>query len=115
MLRVSGPIGILDGRVEFVPFVCSEPDPDVVFYDAVGLLRGDRTDLQMLVDKTTARLFVVSRALRPGLAALADAVGADGAFYLGADDDQILEAVESEVTRLPGARRCRREPSGRHG
>ena len=91
-------LGILDGRVEFVPFVCSEPDPDVVFYDAVGLLRGDRTDLQMLVDKTTARLFVVSRALRPGLAALADAVGADGAFYLGADDDQILEAVESEVT-----------------
>ena len=93
-------LGSMGGRVEFVLFDCSKPDPDVVFYDAVGLLRCARTDLTMLVDKTTAHLFVISRDLRPGLAALALAVGADGQFYLGADDKQILEAVESVVTDL---------------
>ena len=93
-------LGSMGGRVEFVLFDCSKPDPDVVFYDAIGLLRCARTDLKMLVDKTTAHLFVISRDLRPGLAALALAVGADGQFYLGADDKQILEAVESVVTDL---------------
>ena len=91
-------LGPMNGRVEFVPFGCREPDPDVLFYDAIGLHRCDQTDLKMLVDKTTAHLFVISRDLRPGLAALALAVGADGHFYLGADDHQILEAVESAVT-----------------
>jgi NarL family two-component system response regulator LiaR len=91
-------LGSTSGRVEFVLFDCSKPDPDVVFYDAIGLLCRAATDLKMLIDKTTAHLFVVSRDLRPGLAALALAVGADGQFYLGADDRQILEAVESAVT-----------------
>ena len=91
-------LGSMGGRVEFVLFDCSKPDPDVVFYDAIGLLCCAPTDLKMLIDKTTAHLFVVSRDLRPGLAALALAVGADGQFYLGADDRQILEAVESAVT-----------------
>ena len=91
-------LGSMSRRVEFVLFDCRKPDPDVVFYDAIGLLRCARTDLKMLVDKTTAHLFVISRDLRPGLAALALAVGADGQFYLGADDKQILEAVESAVT-----------------
>jgi NarL family two-component system response regulator LiaR len=91
-------LGSMSGRVEFVLFDCSKPDPDVVFYDAIGLLCCAATDLKMLIDKTTAHLFVVSRDLRPGLAALALAVGADGQFYLGADDRQILEAVESAVT-----------------
>jgi two-component system, NarL family, response regulator LiaR len=91
-------LGSMSGRVEFVLFDCSKPDPDVVFYDAIGLLCCAATDLKMLIDKTTAHLFVISRDLRPGLAALALAVGADGQFYLGADDRQILEAVESAVT-----------------
>lgn len=86
------------GRVEFVLLDCSKPDPDVVFYDAIGLLCCAPTDLKMLIDKTTAHLFVISRDLRPGLDALALAVGADGQFYLGADDKQILDAVESAVT-----------------
>jgi DNA-binding NarL/FixJ family response regulator len=88
----------MGGRVEFVLFDCSKPDPDVVFYDAIGLLCCSPTDLKMLIDKTTAHLFVISRDLRPGLAALALAVGADGQFYLGVDDRQILAAVESAVT-----------------
>lgn len=91
-------LGSMSGGVEFVHIDCSKPDPDVVFYDAIGLLCCAATDLKMLIDKTTAHLFVVSRDLRPGLAALALAVGADGQFYLGADDRQILEAVESAVT-----------------
>ena len=91
-------LGSMGGRLEFVLFDCSKPDPDVVFYDAIGLLRYDQTDLKMLVDKTTAHLFVISRDLRPGLADLALAVGADGQFYLGADDKEILEAVETAVT-----------------
>jgi DNA-binding NarL/FixJ family response regulator len=91
-------LGSMSGRVEFVLFDCSKPDPDVLFYDAIGLLCCAPTDLKMLIDKTTAHLFVISRELRPGLDALALAVGADGQFYLGADDTQILEAVESAVT-----------------
>ena len=91
-------LGSMSGRVEFVLFDCSKPDPDIVFYDAIGLLCCAPTDLKMLIDKTTAHLFVISRDLRPGLAALALAVGADGQFYLGADDRQIVEAVESAVT-----------------
>jgi DNA-binding NarL/FixJ family response regulator len=91
-------LGSMSGGVEFVHFDCSKPDPDVVFYDAIGLLCCAATDLKMLIDKTTSHLFVVSRDLRPGLAALALAVGADGQFYLAADDRQILEAVESAVT-----------------
>lgn len=87
----------VSGVVEFVPFGCTEPDPDVVLYDAIGLVHGDRTDLQMLVDKTTARLFVITRDRRPGLAALALEAGADGHFSLGVDDEQLLEAIESAV------------------
>ena len=96
--RLRAILAPMSGAVEFVPFGRTEPDPDVVLYDAIGLVPGDRTDLKMLVDKTTARLFVISRDLRPGLAALALAAGADGHFSLGADDEQILGAIESAVT-----------------
>jgi DNA-binding NarL/FixJ family response regulator len=95
--RLRAILATMSGGVEFVPFGSTEPDPDVVLYDAIGLVPGDRTDLKMLVDKTTARLFIISRDLRPGLAALALAAGADGHLSLGADDEQILEAIESVV------------------
>ena len=96
--RLRAILAPMSGDVAFVPFGRTEPDPDVVLYDAIGLVCGDRTDLKMLVDKTTARLFVISRDLRPGLAALALAAGADGHFSLDADDEQILEAIELAVT-----------------
>jgi DNA-binding NarL/FixJ family response regulator len=96
--RLRAILDTMSGDVAFVPFGRTEPDPDVVLYDAIGLVCGDRTDLKMLVDKTTARLFVISRDLRPGLAALALAAGADGHFSLDADDEQILEAIELAVT-----------------
>jgi DNA-binding NarL/FixJ family response regulator len=96
--RLRAILSAMSGGVEFVPFGRTEPDPDVVLYDAIGLVPGDRTDLKMLVDRTTARLFVISRDPRPGLAALAVAAGADGHFSLGADDGKILAAIESTVT-----------------
>lgn len=98
--RLRAILATMDGGVELVPLGRSEPDPDVVLYDAIGLVHGDRTDLKMLVDKTTACLFVISREPRRGLAALALAAGADGHFSLGADDEQILEAIESAVADL---------------
>jgi DNA-binding NarL/FixJ family response regulator len=93
-------LATMSGGVEFVPLGRTEPDPDVVLYDAIGLVHGDQTDLKMLVDKTSAHLLVISRDLRPGLAALALAAGADGHFSLGAEDDQILAAMESAVADL---------------
>ncbi len=91
-------LATMKGHVEFVQLDSSGPDPHVVLYDAIGLLRGDQTDLDILVNKTTATVLVVSRDLRPGLAAEALAAGADGHFSLGADREQILEAIDSAVT-----------------
>jgi len=92
--RLHAILAALSGGVEFVPCGRTVPDPDIVLYDAIGLVCGDRTDLKMLVDKTTAHLFVISRDPRPGLADLASAAGADGYFSLGEDDEQLLAAVE---------------------
>ena len=85
-------------RVHLVDLDFDEAEPDVVLYDALSLLRGDTTDLDILVRKTAAAVLVVSRDLRPGLAAEALAAGADGHISLSADRDDILEAVESAVT-----------------
>ena len=85
-------------RVQLVELDYDEPEPDVVLYDALSLLRGDTTDLDILVGKTAAAVLVVSRDLRPGLAAEALAAGADGHISLSADRDDILEALESAAT-----------------
>jgi DNA-binding NarL/FixJ family response regulator len=86
------------GHAELVPLESDAPDPDVVLYDAIGLLRGDATDLDILVNKTTSTVLVVSHDLRPGLAAEALAAGADGHISLSADRDEILEALSSAAT-----------------
>ncbi len=85
-------------RVHLVELDYDDPEPDVVLYDALSLLRGDTTDLDILVGKTAAAVLVVSRDLRPGLAAEALAAGADGHISLSADRDDILEALESAAT-----------------
>jgi DNA-binding NarL/FixJ family response regulator len=95
--RLRAILASLRGGVEFVPCGRTVPDPDVVLYDAIGLVHGDRTDLKMLVDKTTAPLFVISRDPRPGLVDLARAAGANGCFSLGEDDEQLLAAIELAV------------------
>ena len=109
--RLRAILATLSGGVELVPCGRTVPDPDVVLYDAIGLVHGDRTDLKMLVDKTTAHLFVISRDPRPGLADLASAAGADGYFSLGEDDEQLLEAIELAVSDArPAAGRHRELP-----
>ena len=86
------------GRVEVVELDHDQPEPDVVLYDAISLLRGDTSDLDILVNETASAVLVVSRELRPGLAAEALAAGADGHISLGADRPDILEALDSAVT-----------------
>ena len=74
------------------------PEPDVVLYDAAGLMRGDRTDLEIVLTKMASTVLVVSRDLRPGLAAEALAAGADGHIPLSAEPEEILKALESAAT-----------------
>lgn len=72
---------------------------DVVLYDAVGLHEGDGVDLERVVHDLDAVVLVVSHELRPDLAARALALGADGAFSVGVNDDELLKAVLSTRTR----------------
>lgn len=91
-------VAAMGDHAELVPLDSDGPDPDVVLYDAIGLLRGDATDLDILVNKSASTVLVVSRDLRPGLAAEALAAGADGHISLAADRDEILEALRSAAT-----------------
>jgi DNA-binding NarL/FixJ family response regulator len=90
-------LATLRGHAELVPLDSLAPDPDVVLYDAIGLLR-DATDLDILVNKTTSTVLVVSHDLRPGLAAEALAAGADGHISLAAAPAEILAALDSAAT-----------------
>jgi len=87
-------------RVEVVglPRSDHDVDPDVVLYDVLALLDGDTDSLQFLIEKTAAKVLAVGRDLRPDLAATALATGADGFFSIGADELELLEAVESAGT-----------------
>lgn len=85
-------------EVKFVDLDASEAAPDLVLYDAMCLLCGDSTDLDAMVNGTTTTVLVVSRDLRPGLAAKALAAGADGLVSLGAGPDEIFEAINTAVT-----------------
>ena len=91
-------LATLREHAELVPLDSQAPDPDVVLYDAIGLLRGDATDLDILVNKTTSTVLVVSHDLRPGLAAEALAAGADGHISLAAGPAEILAALDSAAT-----------------
>lgn len=69
-------------------------DPGVVLYD-VFALRGGDTELTELLRQTSARVIAVGRELRPDLTSRALAAGVDGSVSLGADEDELVEAVES--------------------
>jgi len=79
----------------------SEALPDLVLYDAMCLQCGDSTDLDTMVSRTTTTVLVVSRDLRPGLAAKALAAGADGLVSLGACPEEIFEAINAAVRDRP--------------
>jgi DNA-binding NarL/FixJ family response regulator len=93
-------LGRAPERVEVVslPRTDDDIDPDVVLYDVLALLDGDHESLRYLVEKTTAKILAVGRDLRPDLAATALASGADGFFSIGANELELLEAVESAGT-----------------
>jgi DNA-binding NarL/FixJ family response regulator len=93
-------LGKQPARVEVValPRTIDHIEPDVVLYDVLALIEGDTDSLTFLVEKTTAKILAVGRDLRPDLVATALAAGADGFFSIGADEDEILEAVESAGT-----------------
>ncbi|WP_198346448.1 MULTISPECIES: hypothetical protein [Nocardioides] len=67
-------------RIEFLPAPLGGGDaagedvadePDVVLYDAIGMLDGDGDDLDYLVDHTKSHVLVISHDLRPDLASRA--------------------------------------------
>jgi hypothetical protein len=104
-------LATLRGHAELVPLDSLAPDPDVVLYDAIGLLR-DATDLDILVNKTTSTVLVVSHDLRPGLAAEALAAGADGHISLAAASRRDPGGPGLRGDRL-AARGRRRQPGDR--
>ena len=71
-------------------------DPGVVLYDVFALRSGD-DELTRLLERTSARVIAVGRELRPDLTTRALAAGVDGSVALGADVEQLVEAVESAV------------------
>jgi len=85
-------------RVDVVPLNATGPDPDVVLYDVIGLLGGDGSDLDILIDKTASTVLAVTRGLRPDLGSQALARGAEGFFDIGADEAEICAAVHSTQT-----------------
>ena len=84
--------------VTFVDLDGDGTTPDLVMYDAMCLLGGDSTELDSMVHETSAAVLVVSRELRPGLAAKALAAGADGLVSGGACPDEIFAAINTALT-----------------
>ena len=84
--------------VKFVDLNGDETTPDLVLYDAMCLLGGDSTELDSMVHETSTAVLVVSRDLRPGLAAQALAAGADGLVSVGACPDEIFESIRTALT-----------------
>jgi len=81
-----------------VPTAPTDPEPDVVLYDVVGLVEGKGEDLDYLVKQTGAAVFAVTRKLRPDLLAQALNRGAGGFFELGVTEEELVDAIESAVT-----------------
>jgi DNA-binding NarL/FixJ family response regulator len=70
-------------------------EADVVLYDVLGLQHGDGKDLETAVKAHPGRVLALSRELQPGLAARALAIGAITSVSLGADAEELVEAVEA--------------------
>jgi DNA-binding NarL/FixJ family response regulator len=67
--------------------------PNVVVYDAVGILADGGAELSRLMDTHGSAVVVVGRDLRPGLAARAMASGALACVSIEAPADEILDVV----------------------
>jgi len=82
-------------RIVPTPVEPGDPDPEVVLYDVLALLGGDTATLTYLVEMSGSKVLAVGRDLRPDLVGRALAAGVDGFFSMGADEKELLAAVES--------------------
>lgn len=78
-------------------------NPGVVLYD-VYALRGGDDELAELLRQTSARVVAVGRELRPDLTSRALAAGVDGSVALGADEKELVDAVQSAAGSRGAAR-----------
>ena len=89
----SGITGLLSGRRGDFLIAVAGPEcgePDVVFYDVIGLHEGDGADLDQWVAHPSSTVIAVTRELRPELGAAAIQRGAAAAISLGASRDDFL-------------------------
>ena len=70
-------------------------EADVVLYDVLGLQHGNGKDLETAVKAHPGRVLALSRELQPGLTARALAIGAITSVSLGADAEEMVDAVEA--------------------
>ena len=70
-------------------------EADVVLYDVLGLQHGNGKDLETAVKAHPGRVLALARELQPGLTARALAIGAITSVSLGADAEELVEAVEA--------------------
>ena len=89
-----GLVGLLGRHPHRVTVVTTDDDPDVLLYDVLALLHPDGVDLAEVVTAERPRVLAISRDLRPELAARAFATGVDAAVSIGAEESELLDAVE---------------------
>ena len=76
----------------------ADGEPDVVFYDVIGLHERDGDDLEWWVAHTSSTVIAVTQDLRPDLGADAFLRGAAAAISIGASAEEFLEVVEAALT-----------------
>ncbi len=72
--------------------------PDVVFYDVIGLHSGDGSDLDRWVANTNAVVVAVTHELRPDLGLAALDRGAHAAVSLSASAEDLLQVVDAAIS-----------------
>jgi DNA-binding NarL/FixJ family response regulator len=73
-------------------------EPDLIFYDVIGLHEGDGSDLDHWVKETASTVIAVTRDLRPDLTALALDRGAEAAISIGVTAEDLIEAVQAAIS-----------------
>src|SRR5690349_10823569 len=84
---------LLESCADNVAFVEDGADVDVLLYDVIGLRQRGSHDLEHLVQMYPGRVLALARFLQPGLTARALELGATAAVPLGAEPDELVEAV----------------------
>ncbi len=95
---VAGLRTIIDDELGSTVFTTSGPvsgEPDVVFYDVIGLHEGDGSDLDYWVNETASIVIAVTRERRPDLAAIAFDRGAEAGVSIAVTADELIEVVHA--------------------